>query len=483
MHPLIKDSVILFFSNGFRQVIMLITGVIVPRTLGPAVMGMLNMVKLVFEWAPYAECGMSNSLSRDIPVLRGKGDDASIAAVKDTFFTFTVVTGSIFIAVVLVFMIMIKDSAIAPGIRYAVIAIAPFAIFVNLATFLSGMMRAENDFRSMAAMQYIWSVVFALVTFLTLRAWGMYAVLGALCVAYSVTVIVIFLQKKYRLKWRILPSVLVPAFAVGLPTMVGALFPTLRDTIERMLIVAFRDWKALGLYTLGTDIAFYLLVSLPAVFVQPLAPRIYEQYGRERSGLLKYMIAPTYAVALTAAIPAAFGYITAPFFFNILFPNFTAGVPTAQVLLLGRSFMALGFIPCFIFIAFNRAYLIVLIQAAVLIFLTAMQYLALKTGHGIYAVAVVSGVGLCVYGMAMTFLAYRVCNASFGRMSGFAVRLVLLYGYTLGACLLTNYLAGFGDPQSFAVAARKMVVLTVLLCPLMWRMFVYFRKRVFTVGT
>jgi len=410
---LIKDSFTILLSNLVKQLVTIITGLLIPRILGPSKSGMLNGMRMILDWASVSDFGTGNGLSKEIPYLRGRKTPETIPDLHNTVFTFMLVSSLLFSFILAVAIIRIDRTQHFPSqFYYGSILLAVFSPFVCVYQFLWGRLRADNAFTIIARMQYVWAIIFAIMTLSLIWKCGLYGVLAGIIGAYVLSTSYGFYRSGYRFRFSLNKNVLFRMAKIGFPLTLAAFIPIVWLSIDRFIIGKFLGWEQLGLYALGLEMAVYVC-ALPAQFVHALVPRIYETAGYDPASVRKFIIKPT-IILLFITMTLSLGiYLAVPFIVAQVYPSFMACLTSAKILLISRSFMSLAIISGFVFAAFNKSYLLVILQLTTLCLIGAFDYIAVANGWGIKGVAIASGTAVILYSMTSCFAAYYLPKRDF----------------------------------------------------------------------
>ena len=359
------------------------------RILGPAAYGVLAAVYLGISYSVYLTLGVTNAMGLEVPLCRGRGEDASqftAAAWLMTLFASTAAA-----ALALGYGIWGTNDS---HVRACLVFSIPLTALLLAQAFFLAHLRAQKEFFQVSWQQAITGTAILASSIPLTREFGIPGFMGAQSLAILLALCV--LGRRLRLPCftrealRAIPGLI----RLGIPIAAVGFVYTLLYTADRWIVLDHFGAGSLGRYALATRIASVgLLVS--SVIADQMYPRIAECYGRTGNpSALRPLMLQQQRMMLGIMIPVVtLVFIAAPGVMTRFFPVYAASAPLLRIFLVGYLFLC-GSQPLGVVLNVLRrqgAYLTV--QGICLAGLFAACLATIRLGGGLVAVAeTVSGV-------------------------------------------------------------------------------------------
>ncbi len=336
------------------QVLAVITAIVMRKYLGPYLMGVVAALMVVFTYAWYAQAGIIQAVERELPFFYGQGNDDRAALVRDTGFTISLIVGVGAMLAVWAVAFFLKDS-LPPVVVFGLVVYG-FAALINQVTQFYGIaLRARKEFGLISKARAIFSLVGTLgnaAVVILFSIYGLYLLFPLLILA---ELAYLYWNTRYSFAIKIKLSEVKRLLVIGLPIFVGGLgFDTLRN-VDKMVIIGFLGAEALGFYSIALMVHNYIYF-IPNVFSMVMYPRFQESYGAFGSieRLKAYVIVPTQA--LSGLLPILLGgfYIGVPFLVRHVLPQYTEGIDSLKILIIGTFFLGLHHMPAQFLLTINK---------------------------------------------------------------------------------------------------------------------------------
>jgi teichuronic acid exporter len=453
------------------KVVSASTTFLVAKLLSPAEYGTWITLMLVVSYAPIVSLGTVETLLKQYPFYVGKGDIAMAAMIEGG------VLGSIILssALLLIGGLAVSSILATREIGNLINVIALMLLTASL-TFLSAFsyyrFSARQRFRFVSAIDAgRATLTFACLVGLT-WLWGLNGTVGGFLVAELTICVVsgwlcvkqcgrVTVSYDPRLMWRIVK--------VGFPiTLIWWVF-IIQSSADRLISMSLLGETRTGFYGLGLSIVS-LVVLLPVTLSRVLYPRVNEKIGQtaQEQHLRSLIMIPSQALSIL--IPTVIGLlvIASPVVYKRLLPKYSAGLTSAQILLLGSFFMCIVRTGANFLIATNRQSVVLRYILTSLTINILGNILLARLGYGIEGIAFGSSVSACV-------LATLVWLAVFKHLgSGRTVQMRELADLYLPYLLMLSLLALYEIlvPGVFADPSPHLAVLSVTFV-LMFSMILY----------
>lgn len=387
-----------FFSSYFGALL-----------LGPSVWGIWQGAKLVLLYGSNLHLGIQNGMHRELPILRGKKDLFQQAIITDVTFSFSFTIALVVSLGILLSTFIIEMGAeLKLGLRF--IAAMVFLQYIN--SFYGSLFRANNEFNIVSWITFIDGIGHGFSVAL-IFAFGFAGFLTGQVLRLLIVTACSWWKSSYVINWHWDSRVFKSLMVIGFPIMIMIFASEIFTTIDRLLILKFLDARNLGFYSLG-NIVFAPLLMIFTASNSVMYPRFTERYGEtgEPSSLRRYLIMPLKILVPAMAVLVGIIYIVLPLLVSVFLPEYTAGVPAAQILIFGLFFYGITGMAGNMLLTINKQMLrlSILLGSALLNF--GFSYVALKLGYGIEGVAVGTSLAYFIFSVISIITAMKYCSIS-----------------------------------------------------------------------
>ena len=386
-------------ATGIYQACRLTLMLAAAAALGPGDFGVWVLLVVFIQYSGALGVGITNGASREIPYLRGRGQEHDARLVVSAGWGAAIVTalaaGSI--------ALLGGWFLVTPAVDQRPVVIGLLAIAVALQQpllFGQAVMRSSFRFGAAAGQLTVMGLVL-LVTGAALLSSGIAGLMAALT-ASTVAGLLVTVGRSGRERplWR--ADVIRRLAGIGLPIMVAGLIFALLTTLDRWLVLLFLGIDAVGVYGLaGMAVSGLLLV--PSVLGQQTYPRLAFAHGAgsPASDLLAMAASQGRLVAVVViglAIPAG---LAAAAGIPVFLPAYVEAVPALIAGLAGvvAYGSASGYANLLNTVGAHRRYLAV--QVISLVVDLSLSVLALAAGLRLFGVAVAFLASMVTYGFLL----------------------------------------------------------------------------------
>jgi len=468
------DHIVRFsFGNTIKSIGQFINQYVAAFILGPAIFGVWQGVKLVLSYGTCVDLGTTSALYREVPLLRGKGEQEKIREIKDASFTFTL-GGTVILAFVLFLSTFF--------LRFSIEAILSlrFVALILLLQFLRGFyetwLKAHHEFGIISKIAIIDGVGSVLSLFLIFSLSFLGFLIGQTIVAF-VCALYAYVKSKCRINFVWNSTVLKNLIVIGFPIMLIIFSGELFNTADRFFILRFLNSKMLGVYSLG------ILAFMPINFLfysanSVMYPRFSERFGatQKSESLKKFITFPIEIFSLI--IPVLIGEIVVilPALVELFLPKYTEGIDAARIVLFGLFFSSIvGMIGNF-FLSTNRQYLYLKILLSGVILNVILCIVLLQLNFGIVGVAIGKFVSYFFFFVVTVVAALHYCGVSGRESAGFILKTCLPVVYVIITSSLIPMFININNQTILSVAMGVALQSIIFLILNSYLLILFFKK-------
>ncbi|MFA4991648.1 MAG: oligosaccharide flippase family protein [Candidatus Omnitrophota bacterium] len=404
---MIQDMYVFSSSYHFAQIVYFIRGFLNAHIVGPSAYGLWAALGIMYDFAFLPLMGILNGMAREIPYAAGKGDEEAVGKIRSNAFGFTLASSAAFSILIACAAFFFRKSLGAAGV-IGMVTIAMMVVVQNAATFYEMALAAVKKFSIVAAVSVIFPIFSVALTFMAVPRWNIYGIYAVAFLTPLAILLFYYFRARYRPVFRLDLKETFRLIRTGFPLMALALLPILLFTVDRMFILRFLGMTALGYY------AFALLISraliyLPGTLSMVLEPRLFHRYGETGNvkDLERYVFVPTEIMSVFLPLLIAVVYLVSSFVIRHLLVQYSDSLRLLFIVLFGKFFMLFSPMIKGFFTAINQQRRMLFFYAAAMFLSAALDFLVLKSGHGLIGVALVTalvsfllGTSLFVYAMS-----------------------------------------------------------------------------------
>ncbi|MDY0269129.1 MAG: polysaccharide biosynthesis C-terminal domain-containing protein [Trichloromonas sp.] len=376
-------------SNLFRQVLGVVNAFLKPKLLSPELFGLWNLLSLIPNYAQYIHLGSRSALRYQIPANRGRPREAENGGLIGAVYYGTLALSLLLAAGLLLAAVWLP---LATAAQVGLATMAAVVLLTWYFDFQVTLLKATEQFRLLGTVNFFQAGLLSLLNLVLILALGLYGLYAALLISSLAGVG--YIRARYRPP-RFAPyrhRVFLELVRTGLPIMAFSMSALLIRTADRFLIAGFLGLEALGYYGIAT-MAFNLLMQIPGASREVLEPKLMQAFAHGESEALlgEYLVQPLLVMAYV--VPALLGtaILLLPGAVTWLLPRYLAGVPAAQLLLVGGYFLALTYVLRGVIVAQGQQWAAALLTLAVTGANLGAGLLLLRLGLGLPGVALASG--------------------------------------------------------------------------------------------
>lgn len=384
----ILNQVSLYTIAAFVTQFITIFGAILTRKfLGPHQMGLWVTIQLVLEYSAYTTCGTATASGREIPYYIGKKNKKKSDEIKNIVATFGFLTSVLTSFIVVAYAFLNKTTLDKP-LYWGLIFASVMIILQRINNLQITLVRAYKRFDLASRLMVFSSLFNTLCIVIFAYYYRIYGFLLAMCLSLVFDILYIALHHNFHFKVLLNKNVM-SLIHFGLPLMLLGIAGELLRGIDRIVIIKFLGFEAMGFYSIAIMVA-NLLGKLPRVIDIIMVPHFHEKYG-ERDNIQDikgYIDKSITAYSLSMPIIVGSLWIVAPFFVRLFLPLYEPGINAMKYLLPSTYFFSLSLVYGNVIIAAKKHLLMFPILGTIVVITALANISAVWLGWGISGVAV-----------------------------------------------------------------------------------------------
>ncbi|MCX6623629.1 MAG: oligosaccharide flippase family protein [Acidobacteria bacterium] len=416
-----------------------IRSLLVLRIVGPAVIGAWKAAMLLYTTGEFLRLGVSRGIALQVPVLDGQGEQKQsdrLAAAAGSFVLLVGVVAGIgfFLA-----SFFITDREL----RLAFQLVSVVMMLGQPHQFLRDLVSARHSFQ-LRAKELLLAASIDFGAGLTL-AWlfGLPGIGIATMLAVGVPAVYLWRKQGFHFHLHIDRPSLKRLVNVGFPFSLAETAFDFARFLDVLVMTPLLGPVVVGYYAVSLLILDFSTFVTKLGISQVVAPHLLRAYGKAGSArevevfyempvrLFSYVLPPLIAV----------GSLMIGEFVRLVLPQYTPGIPAAQITMWGIFFMAVHSTIGSFFLAAKKLREVLRLFAVLLPAGAVAHIIVIKAGYGLTGVAWTSLAVLAVASSAEIWIARRSCGHSPAEITGFLASLYFPIG---AAMLITSLVQDYG---------------------------------------
>ncbi|MEW6719245.1 MAG: oligosaccharide flippase family protein [Thermodesulfobacteriota bacterium] len=465
---ILRDSTQYLLSTIVAQGAALFRSVAIPVLLGPAQLGIWNLMNVIIGYGANAHMGILHGMNKKVPMLRGLGNAAEFDELKDSSYWASLLL-SLIAAAALFLASFLVDPAYASSIRIVALVVVLQMVFVFYFCLLRGDNRFDLVSRGIAGLSVLSSVtVLALAYVWPDRLLG---ALWGIAAAYPFVLGYWYRKSGYRFGFSLRREQVRSAFVLGFPLILLGFMDMIFLSMDRWIIAWKLSETELGYYALGI-MAGNLLGLVPISASNVLYPRMLQRYAVSGdsfavSGLL---LNPVRAITSLMIFLAAAATIALPVAIRLLLPAYIPAISLVEIVVPGSFFLAIAYSVGNFVVAVDRQRVLIAFLSVAMAVALVLDIALLSLGYGVRGIAWATVIGYAVYGLGYLGVSVHLAQGKWRETLRFLSSHLGLFLAMMAALISTGPLAHPADPwgsQLFWGFVRLLAV-SVLLLPFVW---------------
>jgi O-antigen/teichoic acid export membrane protein len=453
-----QQSALLLAANVVARVLGVARGIVVARFLAPADYGLLATILVAAFYLQLFDFGVGWGTVREIPLLRGKGDSASVSRLEREVFWWEVAVG---LGVGAAAVLYLAANWTRPGFDARAWMYVPVYVAAELLRNTQQcFLQARESFGPLRR-SMIWQAVVALALAVVFtKLWGLRGAAAALALtSVSVATYMIVTSGSERL-WvpaRMRARTFRMLITVGFPLMVQNLMWANMTNVDKLVILSKLNTESLAYYAMAQTVAAsLLLVSGAATRVN--GPVMIRRFGETGDAASLYGMLFKTLIVLTYGLPVLVAgiWLAGPLFFTIVLPKYGASIPLLDFSSLAFYAMAVTIGTSSLYVALERQVLNGVLLLGGMALTVAIGLWLIHLGEGTLGMANASAVSSGAYLIAFVGFALRMVGRTGRNLARDMVVVLLPLGWCAGAAIGLQHVSHAG--------AERLAATAVILC-------------------
>lgn len=437
----IKLTGIMSFSGIIGKILSFPSAIVIAKFLGPSLLGILAIIKLIQQYAGYTHLGLLQSLPRDVPIAYGKGDEEEAKTIKNVVFTglfFSCLVSVIVLWILYGFGINFKGT-----IDFQILLLLSFLLIVNRAnSYLRSYTKAEGKFMIIGRLDLILKLFTPALTIPAVIFLKIKGILLAMLLLEVVSVWYYLLRLKkpefhFFLSFKKTFTLLKTGFMIFINSISDGIF----WSVGLMIIAALMTTESVGFYNIALGA---MLIVEP--FSQAINMTVYrkimvdggkygtdspEHFKKYTQGLLVIYI------MFTSLILGLFILLYTVVIRTILF-EYTESLSIMIILAFGYMVYTSRIFMSFYLNVTNQLFKRLVIIASGLAINTLLSYLSIKLGYGIQGVAAACSLSFLFISFLIVGISFKQIYGNFKYVLPFLSKICLISAVLTGLIFLFN---------------------------------------------
>jgi O-antigen/teichoic acid export membrane protein len=382
------------------QLISLIAGVLTRNFLGPVQMGVWSLLQLILIYSAYSPLGVTEGISREIPLQLGKKDFQKADEIKDVVFTFALFTSSLIAAGVVIYALVMRKH-LSAEVFNGLLMVSAVVIIQRISNLYVAFLRGFKCF-SLAAKQMIVSAVINAVLIAALAVkFRFYGFIWAMFLSFVFNIAYIHYNRPFHFRFRWNNAMLWDLMKLGFPVILASLMSSFFLTIDKIMIAQMLGLKELGFFTVALMIYSYMGYFPNSIGIV-LIPNFHEKHGSDESGvgLKNYVKKSSQVFCDLMPLMIASGWFLMPCVIHFVMPEYTSGIGAMRYLIVGWFFLALWHPYSYFMTVIRKHVLLIPTIAVAFCSVFVLNYIAIRMKLGLEGIALATS--------AATFIQFAV---------------------------------------------------------------------------
>lgn len=384
---ILKDAGLYAGSSYAATFLDVFNGILMRNFIAPASMGVWSFLQVILSYSKYATLGTGPALVREIPFLRGKGEFAKAEQIKNNVFSWSMMISAVAAVGIIIYAFVKKP--LLPEMKWGLVTIAFVTILQRGYNLYVVLLRAYKSFRLASLSNFLSSAITLALTVTVVWKFGFYGLLIGAVIGYAANLAVLHLNSGLKFRIEFDQKILTDLSVFGFSLVAVQASMTVLRSVDSIVIVKWLNFEALGYYSTALMFQTYLTI-LPNVADMVLNPHLFEKAGQVQNHkeLKENVLQPILAMSCIMPCFVFVSWVGIPLVVGLLMKKYTAGIASAQILILSTFFLgAARPLNAYLILLKKHLWMIpIILFAAVVAFLT-NWFLIKGLGRGIEAVA------------------------------------------------------------------------------------------------
>ncbi len=394
-------------ASTIAQGVGVINSVALRSFMGPAAMGIWNILQVILGYCGYSSFGTTKAMARDYPVLRGRGHSEKAEHLKDVTLTFSMLMSVIPAAIILGVVILRWDHIENP-FRSGLLFLIPFLFMQRFYDLILTLLQSDKKFEILSRLMIVNAVGGLAVTLFFVVWWNIYGLMFGTVLLTGSCFFYVHKCHPYRFRFYWNLEELLRQLKLGIPLLTVTFLGQFFKSMDRLIIAKQLGFYDVGLYSI-TMMASAYISSIPMKFQNVLYPNMLQKFGKtdSASAVQGYLIKPSLIFSIFIPFMSGITIFLMPLVIHLFLSEFSSGIAPMKIYLVSIYFMILT--------SFSYNFLITIDKYMIAIPITllsiALNYVLnmafLAQGWGLTGIAVGTTISYIFRGIVTYFFAMR----------------------------------------------------------------------------
>lgn len=338
---LCSEHVLFVGATIFSAGIYFVYSIYVKAYIEPLEYGIYSTCSLLQTYMAYLQLGSLNAFNRDYPQLVGAGRIEEAKRYRNTVFSFLLFIYCVGLTIVFIWFIAIGRYVVSDErLLWGFLLMAIISVASIIECYGNYRCRIDKGFKysSFVALIELLSIPIGVVLVPKIGYYSLYIISF---IAVIIKVIMYFKPSYSDFKFTIDRMMLRKILISGFPLLINGLIWTVINSIDKFVILGYISTEALGIYGIAQN-AFSYMILIPISMSQLFYVKMGKEYGKNESveELLVVSLKLSTVLAAVTSLIALVAYYYLPILVDAFMPNYSSGVRSSQILILGLSVYA-----------------------------------------------------------------------------------------------------------------------------------------------
>ncbi len=462
----LKNTFIYSVLKYIAFFVMVVTGFIITKYLGPASFGVYSAMILILNYGRYAFLAFFSAFYKKASFYKGRKEYSRVEEVRHaTFSASFYITLFIGILLFIVSFFVRYDQEVLNALRIVSLLLVLQQFFYFYGIFL----RVDKRFPLYGSFELSFQLMRLLMILVFIWRFGVAGVLLSSVLAYSLVIGVIYAKKPYRFRFRIPFRESKKLFLFGLPNTILGAFGTIFITIDKLMIINFFNRSLLGIYSfvvLVLEVITYIPINVAVIILPSQLERQGARLGKQRIKNM-FMIPITIISYLLPVIIGAAYFISGPVI-QYIFPQYMDALSPLRILIFGGFFLSsINILENYV-ISVNKEKKIIFVKILIIVMSVLLNYAAISLGYGILGVAVATTLTYLMYFIYLITFSLKNFSRSLKNNTGEFLMIIFPLVYMILIIYLVQMIVldVKGPVLEFGLAFGRYLLFLVLNIPL-----------------
>jgi len=326
------------FSLGFATLLSaalsFIIGIMTRNLLGPQQYGYYLSISLIFTFIPLMQLGTLNAMNREIPFYKARNQFDKVKEIKDLTLSFLLTVPTVSVILMFVISIILYFTNIENEYKIGFFYSSIISLLIIFSLYVEMYYKSEQNFRFASRLILIKSMSQSILTLFLVYLMGYNGLYLGMILGFLIEIFIgktSFTNANFKVDGKKYKELI----QLGFPIMLVGMVWSILIASDRLMITAMMSPEDLGNYGIGM-LVFNSMMLLPQVIGQVYYPKIVEYISSQNyNELYRQYWKVNFFLAVGVAGIVLTLYFLFPWFVKVFLPEYTGGIKTGQILILG----------------------------------------------------------------------------------------------------------------------------------------------------